>query len=506
MGVDVTLRRAAAAWPVLALLSALTTAAAELVVRVDAAALPQALPRHLALWGVASVLWLLAVAGLLARPPRRWHAAFVLLCAALLRLPGWATPPRHSDDYHRYLWDGAVQAAGQNPYAGPPGDAAFAAVRGDPALAGHFARINNRHLPTIYPPAAQGAFLAAAQLSRATGLTPLTAWKLLIAMADGLIGLVLLLSCRSRGRHPGWAAAWALAPLCGVELAEGAHVDALGILPLCAALWLWPAGGARRGALAGALLGLAILVKPLALAPLPALRRPLLTAWPLLLGLGLSAALCVAPYRGAGLGMLGSLGEYGRRWRNNDGAFGVLYAGTEAVVGLVYRPPLFRPWEPWRAAGLSRLLTGRAKGNVMPDELTGALARGLAGGLLLLALWAGRRARLEASTLSLGLVLTYLLLTPTLHPWYPLWGLALAAQGATEALVAPALLLAALAPLGYVPLADYLRGLPWREPLWSRALWHGAAWLALGPALWRWWGRRALGGSWKKKLCAPWCN
>lgn len=483
-----------AAWPGLALLSALATALAER--RLVGGDVSSALPQHLWLWGGASLCWLLALWGLLQRAPRRWHAVLVVLCAVLLRLPGWALPPRHSDDYHRYLWDGAVQAAGHNPYVGPPDDPRYAAVAQEPALAAHFARLNNRHLPTIYPPAAQGAFLLAARLRGALGLSALAAWKLVIGVADGLIALVLLAACRARGRHPGWAAAWALAPLCGVELAEGAHVDALGILPLCAALALWDARGRLGRGLSGALLGLAILVKPLALAPLPSLQRPLRARLPLLAGMVLCSALCIAPYRGAGAGMLGSLGEYSRRWRNNDGAFAVLYAATSGVVTRVYQPPRFYPWEPWRAAGLARALTGRAKGNVMPDELSGALTRGLAAGILLWVLWRLRQARCAAGPLSLGLVLTYLLFTPTLHPWYPLWGLALAALCGGP-LVVPTLLLAALAPLGYVPLADYLRGLPWREPLWSRALWHGAVWAALA---WQALQRRED----RKKFCAEW--
>ena len=43
------------------------------------------------------------------------------------------------------------------------------------------------------------------------GTDRLWGWKLLVALADGLVGLVLWRACRARGRHPGWAAAWLLA-------------------------------------------------------------------------------------------------------------------------------------------------------------------------------------------------------------------------------------------------------------------------------------------------------
>jgi hypothetical protein len=45
---------------------------------------------------------------------------------------------------------------------------------------------------------------------------------------------------------------------------------------------------------------------------------------------------------------------------------------------------------------------------------------------------------------------------------------------------APAwLALAVLAPLGYVPLVLASAGGEWREPIWTRALVHGAAWALL---------------------------
>ncbi len=104
-------------------------------------------------------------------------AAFALLFRAVL-VP---EPPYLSDDAYRYLWDGQVQLRGLNPYRHAPAAEAVAGL--DDALR---ARVNHPGVPTIYPPLAQLAFLAAAALPGGT-LT----LKLLWLLADLAIALLL---------------------------------------------------------------------------------------------------------------------------------------------------------------------------------------------------------------------------------------------------------------------------------------------------------------------------
>jgi len=87
------------------------------------------------------------------------------------------------------------------------------------------------------------------------------------------------------------------------------------------------------------------------------------------------------------------------------------------------------------------------------------------------ALW--RRA--SATRLTEAAIGTFVLLTPAMHPWYVLWLLPLVAAGGSPAW----LVLALLAPLGYRPLDVWLSGGPWRDPVWTRALEHGRALVAL---------------------------
>jgi hypothetical protein len=274
---------------------------------------------QLGLWLVAGLFWL-GLLGWLYRQQSRQGQPLggtagligVALLGLLMRLPALALPqPVHSGDIYRYLWDGAVQQAGDNPYLGPPGAPVYAAVaQTRPTL---YARINHRHLPTIYPPTAQLIFAAAAQLrgQPAAGAsdgqwltTAQQQWRWLAAASEVLLWLVLWRLLRPRSGPPGspptdepaegqqhWLALWLLCPLPAIEIWLNGHLDCFALLllglTLLAQRWRRQGSGAL---IAGGLLGLALLVKPLAAALLPgqlAQRRPLL----LRLGGGLVVAL-----------------------------------------------------------------------------------------------------------------------------------------------------------------------------------------------------------------------
>lgn len=463
---------------------------------------------QIGLWLAAGGAWLLALLALsrasrLAPKSRgeRWAILWVWAVALAMRGPALMLPVTHSDDVYRYLWDGAVQQAGWSPYAGPPDAAVYAPVAAArPEL---LARINHRELPTIYPPAAQLAFRVQAALGPGSLALDeaVRRWKALVCLAD-LVSLGLLIGlCRGAGRDVRWAAVWGAAPLAAVELSGNGHLESLGLVPLLAALRLWQRAGwalpvekasasasprqperkeLLTAGMIGALVTAAMLVKPIAGAVLPAaLGRPRRWLWALGGGGVLAAALLVLPYGGHGL-VPPSLGEYGRRWRSNEGAYALMQATAEGVVGRLYRPPYY---VPWRWPRLAQLVTGRARDTVWPDELAAALSR--AGGLVLLGALAlrGVRRRLLPHELGLALLLGYQLLTPILHPWYELWPLALAALW--PRLLPPVAVMAALAPLAYLPLPDYLAGRGFHEAVWPRLLQHGAGWLALVSAL-RW--------------------
>lgn len=469
----------------------------------------QALGRQLWLWLLADGLWLVLLLSLWRMDAQARRAAdagaveplpadaarpvelawlgrlWIVVLALAMRLPALMLPTVHSADAVRYLWDGAVQRAGQNPYLDPPEAERYRGVQQEqPAL---FAAINHRHLPTIYPPVAQAAFRLSAWLGSAgePASVALRRWKILCGTCEILLLALLWAQIKRRALDERWLSLWALCPLPAIEIWLNGHLDALGLLAVVGLVALWPrrAGTTteplRAAWGAGAVWALAVLVKPLALCALPALRglsRPTVRRF---IAAGLvTAAVVWLPYREAGLHVTPSLGEYGRRWRSNDGAFALVQGAVQQAVDVAYRPPY---WEPWRFPALARLVSGRVRDTVWPDELVGFVARAVVAIPLLLLLWWVWRRRLAVDRGLLLLLTGYALWTPVLHPWYLLWPLLLAPLWRPAAL--PVILLAALAPLAYVPLLRELTGGAYSETIWARLLQHGAAWGAVACTL-----------------------
>jgi hypothetical protein len=416
---------------------------------------PATWPKHVGLLVAAGAAWAAAVLALRALPRVRGDLAVVLLIALAVRLPAWWMSPLHSDDAYRFVWDGRVQRAGINPYLYAPDAPELASLRDE-----LWAKVNHRQLLTIYPPGAQLAFRAAAALP----LPPLAAWKVLVAAFDlGLLALLILWLRRAPG-DPRAAIAWGWSPLVAIELAGNAHVDGIAACLLTAAVVGLKAEKPRSVPI---WLALSAAVKPLGLALAPLVGRPLR----LLVLIG-ALAMIALPYASAGARLSGSLGEYGRRWRANDGAFALIHAGA---TGLVAHTRFARMYELGSSPRLARVISGRDRDQIYPDEVANLIARGTV--LLAFALAVGStmlrgRPPLDVATVAVG---SFLLLTPALHPWYVLFALPLVALGASTAWLA----LAALVPLGYWPLAEFHAGAGWHEPLWTRALVHGVTWTLL---------------------------
>jgi len=191
----------------------------------------------------------LLVAGLAwtARPPEAgavWRVAFVTLhvagCAGLWALVRRTGPtvgqlvvgavvfrlialpmlPSLSDDGYRYLWDGVVRVeGGVSPYAFRPSDPRLAALDDGVLLE----RMNSPGYYSVYPPASQAVFAAAAPAHGAQGWR-MSWWflKLLLQIAEG-IGIACLL----RRLGPRATALYAWSPLAVIEIAGQGHTEAL---------------------------------------------------------------------------------------------------------------------------------------------------------------------------------------------------------------------------------------------------------------------------------------
>ncbi len=310
---------------------------------------------------------------------RRVALAAVLLGTAfrLFMLP---TDLVLSTDPYRYLWDGRVQAAGINPYRFSPEAPELAGLR-DPRI---HPRINRAWAPTIYPPGAEALFVA-------LGLpAPDRIWALRVLLigCEAATMVVLLALLRRLGLPEGRVIVYAWAPLPIFEFAQAGHIDAA-MIPLVLGALL--AAGSGRSALAGGLLGGAVLIKLY-----PAILLPVL-------------------------------------WRRGDARLPLTFLATVALGYLPYAwgvgakvlgflPVYFARFEEFNI-GLRALLTDGI-------GLTGTPARVVVSALLavllvgvLVAIGLGRGDTFPDLTAACGMAVgAYLLLVPsTIHPWYVVW-------------------------------------------------------------------------------------
>ncbi len=311
----------------------------------------------------------------------------ILLFGIAFRLTTLVTPPSLSDDIYRYVWDGAVQNAGVNPYAHTPDKMpTIPSVRAE-ALRG---RINHSHLHTIYPPAAQLFFRIATAFHDSVWSIKVGTLFADLLTAWFIVGLLRAFDLEPRAFLLYW---WN--PLLLVEGGIEAHIDVLGLAFVMLALLYGQVSGPGRSAVA---LAASALTKVFPLVLLPVLWRwstaqedagPIGRLKAMLLSRGWTvpcvfAAVCAGFYgfyAEAGIAPFGSLTTYVLNWDFN---------------GLIFR--------------ILRNLTGN-----------GLVARAVLGGLFCTAVLVVALSGVPALLGMFVLCLVYLLLTPTFHPWYGLW-------------------------------------------------------------------------------------
>jgi hypothetical protein len=215
---------------------------------------------ELLVWAVA---WVVAVVAAF-RLPRRTALGLVFMAAVALRVAALAGPPTTTDDFHRYSWDGRVQAAGINPYEHTPSSPELAHLR-EPWLwpeerpcplayrPDACTRINRPGVHTIYPPAAEAWFSG---VYRLTGIQARwKAWQVAGLLTDVGVVALLAVALRRRGKDLRWVALYALCPAPVLEIVNNGHVDGLAIAFSLAALVVAmgpppPHGATGRGAAA----------------------------------------------------------------------------------------------------------------------------------------------------------------------------------------------------------------------------------------------------------------
>lgn len=429
----------------------------------------------------ARLVWGYALAGLpygvvwqgwRALPSTRRTLLWLLAAAALARGALLVLPPLLSEDVFRYVWDGATQWAGINPFRFAPSAEAVDGVARGAGLTVVRAQIGHAHLSTIYPPAAQITFAAV------VGVAPSATLMRAAMAALDLITVGALWRWAGRtGRPPTVAALYAFAPVAVLESAVGGHVDALGVAGLVGAGALLAGGAAWRG---GAALAIGVGAKLLPVIALPTLlwrgpRRAVVAC------VAVAGAMAV-PYLGAGDALLRGLTAYGHRWRGNEGAFAVLAWPFERALAPLDAPADVPGW----VVALTRALVGQggaASDAVWGDEVAFAAAKAIVAALLAaFGLYRFARAR-DLEGVFGPFVAALLLLAPVVHPWYLLWLLPFACLAAAERAWgwgAPCLVWSLTVWIAYLPRPGFLRTGEWvTHPGWAAAqylpVWFGLA-------------------------------
>ncbi len=275
------------------------------------------------------------------RIPARTAVGLVIGTGVLFQLIALTQQPLTSDDDYRYIWDGHVQLAGVDPYRYAPAAPELSRLRdaflfGRPGHCGHpipggCTAINRPGVHTVYPPVAQGLFVAVRLLSFGGhgGHLPFQ-----IAAALGTTAVTAVLARRAlvTGR-PVWPVAlWAWCPVTISEFANNAHLDWLAVLFTVLAL---QAAAARRTGTAGVLLGAAVATKLYPLLVLPSMlrRRPRLL---LFSGAGLIALSYLPHVLAVGAKVVGFLPGYLHEEGYNSGdrllLIGAVLPGRAALV------------------------------------------------------------------------------------------------------------------------------------------------------------------------------
>jgi hypothetical protein len=376
----------------------------------------------------------------------------VLPIAIAMRVLALGAAPDLSDDVWRYVWEGGLVLEGKSPYSQAPDDPSLGPER--EAWSDVYTAMNNKDVSAAYPPVTQAVAAAVVALSGGpeSAESSRRGLRIFFSLADLLVLAPLLVLLRRRGLPDVLLVAWAWCPLVALEFGSSAHFDSLGVLLLFLALSLLDRHGQQdrlspgdaikpsrsHEALGLLALAAAFLVKFLPLLAFPFVLRhssPWKTAsmgasLALLIVLGLLPVLALD---GGFTGIFDGLANYGLRWES----WNLIHHKVEPLFGIF----------------------GDRDGSLTdPRKLSKFFTGGLAA-LWILRLILRREEPLRATGLAL---VAFLIISPTLHPWYLAWIIPFLAFSKGRAWI----FLVAASPLLYWPLTPWqLRG-EWIEPAW----------------------------------------
>ncbi|MBF0378329.1 MAG: hypothetical protein HQK72_12735 [Desulfamplus sp.] len=189
---------------------------------------------------------------------REFSAGFIIVFAILLRLMFLFHTPTLSDDIYRYSLDGVMLINGHNPYSYSPLEILEAMKKTEsfvnssivlgyldaikniyPTISKLLPLVNHPELTTIYPPAAQiifgiGSFIDCALNTK----TNFIGIKIVLIIMDTLSCLLIIQILKKMKLSASYATIYAWHPLPVLEIAASGHIDGAAIFFLLMAIFL----------------------------------------------------------------------------------------------------------------------------------------------------------------------------------------------------------------------------------------------------------------------------
>lgn len=372
----------------------------------------------------------------------------------LFRLTLLFTTPSLSDDIYRYIWDGKTAAHGVNPYRFPPAATALDSLK-DQSL---YPNINHKEVSTVYPPVSQLAFRLLYEIS-----PTVTGFKAGFFVLDLLTIALLVLLMRAFSLNVNRVLLYAWNPLLIVEISGSGHADMVGIFLLTLALYFLILNKPLRATVFLAFSFLTKFIAALFLPLLALLKKENKLA--VLLLFTVLTALLYLPFADAGEQLFSGLTTYTAKWQFNGSIFSLLleffsrHLPKNLVMQWMIIPEGMSP-DPHtlqtRTVDLALIFT---KISVIilfavvyfwylkkfQSEMPGA----------------GNVRIFDTGLVFLG---TFILINPTVHPWYLCWLLPLLVVVPRRAWI----WLTGLVALAYWIFIDYTRTGVWQENVWVK--------------------------------------
>ena len=318
-----------------------------------------------------------------------WTILIFSLIFRLTLLP--ATP---SDDLYRYLWEGKLQLNWLNPYSHPPESSSLEGLRDS-----FFSGINHKHLTTIYPPLTLMVFAIADYVSHS-----FLSMKSAFLLFDVLTIFIIVRFLRVMGKAPINVLIYAWSPLVLISFAARGHCDSLQIFLVILTLYLF---SIRKNLQSIVSIGLAAMSKFVFIIVAPFLiprgKLKYFAVLPLII------AILYLPYISAGKGLFSTLLHFGTQYHYNDSAHFLIFCLSlgspfisRIITSMIFVTVLLYLYKKH----MNLVLTDD---NINPP-LFPPLEKGEVGGI--------NDAVLKFVFMVIG---TFLILSPTVHPWYLTW-------------------------------------------------------------------------------------